>query len=763
MRCPRLRHRALRALRALLASCLIFAAAPAQGKPVVAPEPEEAAVLALGAKELDAYATLCFKNGFPKRAREVWFEVIGEYDGDDAAARKELGYIRHGTVWQLDAAFGYPEQDAPDAGAAKMLQKRFDGVCKKLGDAHRALADQLRAAGKEARAGYHVQRALRFLPADSKVVAASGLQQYEGITGNAVDLEILRRSRVMDREITSQTEQSYEVAATDARQPAIDKGGMPYTGQKSPHYTVYGDWEPDVLAQAATWAERALAFCEVAFADHLQPVSRSRQYRTFCFVRTKATFVRLVEANVSTIGRSQAEFIVEHAKATLIGDMHTAGVEETETVYDLAVRWVVQDYVGLGSDAMNEGIGHAVVGMFFGRNLVFSVGQEKQQHTVASRTVAKLLLPDMDTWMELATEIAWSKTSTPAARLPLLKAASFPTDGRIKSWSFCDYLLRRDPKLLRLLDKTGAKARNDSDVEVAFQQAAELPLYQLEEGWRRFWTEDSAIKRAIRDKSTPLESASKEAPKWLAAFNKARVENGGKEVGWSAQLSVDCKEHVDYLKANKDQRGPDKEHSQLPGKPGFSNSGRSFAQTAVVWTEGKDPKKAMAEWMLIPGYRDAILNRNIDTVGIYAERGIVVLDGRRGREASQSAMSLTYPSADLKGGRKKEPVPSAVDVDLLGPEVQKLLGLNKRGKQKQIGLPLTAHFYFSRADDVKCEVTSRGQPVEGWLVRGSGSCGRTSVPGLWVFYPAEPLDKGVDMNAEWTWPDGGHKVTFTTN
>lgn len=736
---------------------------PSQGKPVVQPEPEEAATLAQGRKELNAYATLCLKNGFPRRGREIWHEVLGEYDHDDKVARKALGYIRHGKVWQFDPEFEYPASEEPNAGAARMLEKRFNSVCKKLGEAHRALAVELREAGKEARAAYHIQRALRFLPADKKVIASSGMEQVEGIVGSPVDLEILRRSRLMDRAITKLTEQQFEVVATDQKVPALDKLGVPYSGQKSENFTVYGDWDPEVLAAAAVWSERALAFCETAFEGHLRPVSRSRTNRSFAYFKERSTWVRLVEVNVSKVGRSNAEFIVQNASSTMIGSLHTSGVEDAAVVYDLAVRWVVQDYVGLGSDAMNEGIGHAVVGMFFGRNLVFSVAPEDPAGTVASRTRARLMLPDMDTWMELATEIAWSRTSTPAVRLPLLDAASFPTDGRIKAWSFCDYLLRRDPKLLRLLDQTGAKARNDAQVAAAFLKSAEQPIDQLDAGWRRFWTEDSACKRAILDKSTPLESASKDAPKWLDAFNEARAPYQGKPVGWSSRLSVDCKQHADYLAQNRNQRGPAKEHTQVSGKKGFTNAGRTFAHSAVVWTKAKNPKKAMAQWMLMPGYRDVILNRNIDTVGLYVERGILVLDGRRGRKPATQSMTAVFPAADLQGGRKRDPVPAAVDVALLGPEVERLLAANGRKKQKQIGLPLTAHFYFSKGEDLKCEVTVRGEPVEGWLRRGAGWCGRTSAPGLWVFYPAEPLEKGVDITAAWTWKGGGHKVTFTAS
>ena len=182
----------------------------------------------------------------------------------------------------------------------------------------------------------------------------------------------------------------------------------------------------------------------------------------------------------------------------------------------------------------------------------------------------------------------------------------------------------------------------------------------------------------------------------------------------------------------------------------------------MVWRD-KDPKKAVENWLLLPGFRDAILNRNIDTAGIYAEGGLVVLDGSRGRAPSNQVTAVPFPAADIAGGRHKDPVPAAVDVELLGPEVKKLLRANKREKQKQIGLPLSLHLYSSNAEGVTCTVTAQGAPVAGWLVRGNGPIHRTSAPGLWVFYPAEPLKKGVDIKAVWTWANGKHDVTFVAN
>ncbi|MFY9344209.1 MAG: CAP domain-containing protein [Planctomycetota bacterium] len=740
------------------ASVFIIGAAVAQEKPAPAPEPEEAATLALGARELDTFASLALKNGFPVRAKQAWLEVLAEYAPDDEDTRKALGWYRHGSIWQRDPKFQFPDQDTPNVAAARMLEQRWNSVAQKLGDAHRTLSIQLGTAGKKERSEYHGKRALRFVPNDPKAMAQVGLRQLEGITGDDIDLAVLQRSRAMDRAITRLSAQAYPAKPSDEKLPILEGLVPGYRAVQSENFYVFGDLDEAVLATAAAWAERSLAFCQEAFAgfEGFPPRDQSRK---LVFLSKKEQWDAVVRKHSKG---NDVEFTIANTRGSEIDLVETACHDQPESINDLAVRWVAQDYSGMTLPALEEGIGHAIVGMFFGRNLWFSVGKEDPKGTVAGpREQKKSALPDMDTWRELAIEQAWQKGGLAAARLPLLKGADLTTDARIKAWSFCDYLLRRDPALLRQLARTPQKARTENEVLGAFQEFAGQSLYHVEDRWRRFWTEDSPLRRAVLQKTTPLDAASKEAPVWLDLFNKLRVQFLGadKTVGWSAQLSIPCKEHADYLRANKDQRGPDKEHVQQPGKPGFSNAGRTFAPAAVVWT--KDQKKAAESWMLLPGYRDAILNGNIDTVGIYAEGGIVVLDALRGRAVADKVITHVWPAANVQGGRARDPVPGSVEVELLGGEVQRLLAEHKRGKQKEVGLPLTLHCYHgANVTEATCKVTIRGEAVPGVLVRTSGTCRRTSAQGLWVFWPFDPLPRGVDITAEWTWTSGTHKVTF---
>ena len=77
----------------------------------------------------------------------------------------------------------------------------------------------------------------------------------------------------------------------------------------------------------------------------------------------------------------------------------------------------------------------------------------RQQGTAATEEDREYNSPDFDIWKTLNLELAWKATGgVPARDLPFCDAATFTNEQRIKAWSFCDYVTRRDPTLLRDLD-----------------------------------------------------------------------------------------------------------------------------------------------------------------------------------------------------------------------------------------------------------------------------------------------------------------------
>jgi hypothetical protein len=729
---------------------------------------DEAAFLADAARKLNGFATAAAKSGFPKRAREVWLELVSEYAPDDEIARKSLGFLRVGTSWAPDPNFEQLDQDKLDAAAAANLMRRWTSLCDELGKGHLALAEKLDAAGATERANYHRERAGRFLPNDSKVGAARGMASFEGISGTPLELEILKRSKRMSREVQAQLANDYPTkpVAPDAALESVTRTGIALQGVASEHFMVFGDHPIEVLTDAAKNAERSLAFCEVAF-DGAPDVPRlAGCYRRFVFLSTKDAYDQVLRANEARIEKSRLEFMLQHTTSTTMGNVkdgyHLAGVVDVASVQDLAARYVAQRYSGVRTDAMVEGVGHAVVGMLFGRNLVFTVGQERAKRTVAGQKKSRLLVPDIESWVEEAAENAWQKTGTPAVQLPLVSAAEFPDDGRIKAWSFVDYLLRRDPSLILKLDRTAPEAKNHQQIAAKFAETTGgIAIDQLDDGWRRFWTEDTPLIRAVRGKPTPLEAVSKSATGWLAEFNAVRKQFQRAEVGWSERFSADCKSHVEYLKANATERGPVAEHLQKGDKKGATANGRTFAPRALVSTAGSDARKVVASWLDLPGYRDAILNPNIDTVGCYADGGIVVFDANRGTTASTTNTLSHYPLGNQQN------VPTEVAVKDLGPDVEALLRSRGKANLKTLGYPLTVHFYRGtprNPAEVTCELRHGKDVVEGLLhVAGAGTSRRASAQGMFVFYPLQPLKRGQTYELAWTIPGGRNiNVKFQT-
>ncbi len=759
--------------------CVVLVALVASS--AVAQSTGEAEFFSKAVKKLNSYATRCMKGGYPSRGKELWLELLKEYDTNDAVARKALGYTQVGASWAPDSRFTYPTKDTPDAGVARILKGQWKGIAKELGAGHRKVAEACAAAGKVERATYHYDRALRFLPADKVAAKARGQKSFEGLSGNELEITLLRRSRLMDREVARLLTKTYKVkkVAAGTKNPLLEKGGVPVIGVESDNFIVWGEWSETVLIGAAMNAERSLEFCKKVFAGYPEYRWRKKGKLQYAFYNGKETWGEVLRANEGSVN-GKLKFVLENTSATSMGagqnEVRIAGFGHKGTVDDYAVRIVAQVYAGLSADALNEGIGHAVVGKFFGRNLIFSVAQEDSRdrgtNTGLKQRRAKFKMPDLAIWEELAVDLAWEGTSTVAGKLPLLKSSNFPSEARIKAWSFLDYLLRRDPSYIRLLDR--ARGSNVQDVNGRFDKKTkgEPTLVSLDHDWREFWTNDTPVLNAIKGKKTPLESVSKNAPQYIEAFNKQRAAQKAfklSSVGWSSDYSVACQDHADYLKANKSERGIQKEATQAQKKKGYSNSGRSFAERALICTKAKNADDVMEDWMLWPGYRDAILNPNLAKIGVYVGSSILVIDPNRGLdfEGKAQGRSIAWPANGQKA------VPTEVSVKEIGPELVAALKARGKKKIKVVGIPLTFHTFSSqampKASSFKCSVKLRGKvEVEGFVhIADNGKIRRSAAPGLAVFYPYQPLKNGSVYQVEWSYTsnDGQPndvKFSFTT-
>jgi hypothetical protein len=724
------------------------------------------------ADALHKYAASAMKSGFPQVARRVWLMLLSEYQSDHAEARAALGYQRVGNSWGLDPKFSFPKNDNPDAKVAKHLQDEWQALADKIAKAHLDMAKEYEQAGRTDMARWHYEKVIYFTPNNDAAKAALAYKPVAGLSGTDLEQTLYERSKLIENAVTEETKKDYPVEerpATDTN-ALLDKAKVQYATVKSEFFTIRGDFELDLLKQAAVNAERALRVMRVAYEGKSGYQLDPKRWPTdWAYFKDKETYVQILNANADLMDAAELKFRVEQtAGCGLSGkgasvDLSAAGNEQG--ILDGAVRSVAQRCANFACPALQEGIGHAFVGLFFNNNRRFIVDRQEQMRTSTGEEDYDKYSPNMDTWKDLAIESAWKLTEgTPVTRLPLITADKFPDDARIKSWSFCDYMVRRDPDLLRSLDKLKT-ATGPVDVEKKFTEAnGGLSIAQLEKEWKDFWTEASPVLKAIRDNAEPLTAVSPDAKKWLEAFNKARKELNATAVTWSASYSSRCKDHVEYLKTNAGERDAGALQREDTALTGGSHLGDMFAQMALVCTNAGKPKDVFDTWLDYPGYRDALLNERLITVGLYVEGPFLVMDAIRGvgRPPEGKGGYRAFPN-DLK-----ESVPTEVKVADLGPEIQELLARNGHADATVVGYPLSLHAFGTGGlsgvkSSYRCQVTMDKTPIEGLVhIADGGSNRRTAAPGMVVFYPLEPLKKGRSYDAVWTFENAEGIVRLAT-
>ena len=80
-------------------------------------------------------------------------------------------------------------------------------------------------------------------------------------------------------------------------------------------------------------------------------------------------------------------------------------------------------------------------------------------------------------------------------------------------------------------------------------------MADLDEGWRRFWTEDTPIQREFRGEIEPLTAVTREAAEWLDEINRVRRtikvhRDSLPPIGWSAEYSEPCKTHALFVQSS---------------------------------------------------------------------------------------------------------------------------------------------------------------------------------------------------------------------
>jgi len=735
-------------------ACTLLAAAGAQN--------EEADFNQRQAKALNAFAKKAFDKGFPRIAKVVWLQVHKLYDPDNAEAWTALGYVKIGTSWNPDPKRPYPTADTGSGAEGQPLQRQYEALKKDLANQHRQQAEKWQKAGNKARADKHWSMLLRWVDNDEQAQKALAHVEVGGITGTELEKTLYERSKMMEKAIEEQSKIDYEVKqVSDVKCAPLDAAQFTYVTVQSENFTLHGDpAELDNLKTALQWSERALRVCQVAFP---WSYSTTKWPLEWACVTAKETYHQILKANQVP----ELEWKLQHGASDVIGNTEVTNTSGVQVLFDACVRNVAQGYSGFNATGFNEGIGHTFVGQMFNNNRLFSIDRKRQEGTAASEEDREFQSPDYDVWKNLSLEMAWKSTGgVPASKLAFCDAANFPNDERIKAWSFCDYLMRRDPELLKTMSAIAVAMKAERNKQPAeferrfAEKHPDLTIAQLDKEWEDFWTGASPVMKAIQNSTPPLAAISKGVDKWLEAFNAARKQMGKTPVTWSAAYSARCKDHAEYLKKNKDLRSPKDVHTQVVDLGG-SYVGSLFAQTALVQLGANSAaaKKLFERWIYWPGYRDALMSHTLMSVGMYLEGDILVVNATSGMGKPHASAGIDcYPPTNDTGLIFDGEVP----VDELGPEAVELLAKHGRAGKKTIGFPLTLHCGGNGGVQIRGSLTctvqdQKGNKIEGVLVFDDGQVRTTTAPGMVTFWPLEPLKGKISF--QWSWMgDGSQQV-----
>ena len=705
------------------------------------------------AEQMHKFSVACFKARWFSQAKRTWREVLTYYDENNEQVRSALGYRRSGRLWVLGETL-YPDTDKVSASARRKLTKRWDKLCADLAADHKKMSLRLRKEGKDERADWHLERALRFDPNDTEIAELRKLKSFEGYHGSKEEVGTLMRSRLMAQVLEVVKDMDFPVQELSGqRNSTIDNilgSSFGYQGVKSPHFTLWGDIGKAELVEGALWAERALYWCDTIFGGANGMGAHKIKGHHWILFKNKepwAAFVRGMSRNPQ-----DAEFTIQYASSMGWGQITSShGRKTMEQVRDHVVRKVAQNYTAVRTHALREGVGHALCGYFFNKTLEFMVARPSSKGTSAGKREIKVLVPDIEKWKDMAEEVAWEKGATPANRLPFLIGNNMTNEDRIKSWSLSLYFFRRNPGFLQALDSTVRRgAKGPAHVDEKFEEQAHVPLGLVEKEWREFLTEpDRLLNNCKRDwgGTEPL------LPAWknlMIAINRRRIEHGQAFFGWRNEFSENLRDLLEVDSARRyilTGQLPDKDKRSENLEKWLATGSEPWLRCLPVGLKTK-PAKLLAQWLDLPGYRDLLADPRGQWLNLYSRGNDAFLETRPTGPAG-TRLSRIYPERDATK------VPRSLLVRELGPSVRQKLIQMKVEKPKKVGYPLSIHFFDklpAGRGEMTCSVSAEGTKIDGFIHRPEDSQLRVlSAPGMAVFIPLLPLPPNQIITVTWTW------------
>ncbi|MEC9047857.1 MAG: hypothetical protein VYA51_07575 [Planctomycetota bacterium] len=688
--------------------------------------------------------------------RTIWMD----YDEDDQRAREKSGFVQVGRLWRVDEAALVLDRDLKaKRSKLRKIERDLAKLEKSLLAEHRALAAGWTKLDEPDRAARHWRRVLAMAPGDPAAAAALSIREFEGFTGTADELRMLRRGRAIHLASDWLIRTEFDVQEmVDARLPLLEAAGVEHAGVRTEHFQVWGALPLETLMTLAQDCERSLLLFRTWFGVASGSVAQPKRLRNLVFVQNQSQYAATMEVCRGAFSADRFAFLRDHVDMCFLE--HNG---ESLRVYkgelglavcrDNAVRGVMQDAVGPKSEGLWEGVGHAACGFLFKQTLCF-LTEQLTERTSTGHTQRRLM-PDLDTWMRIATESAWSKSDTRSSELVLIRAARFTNEQRVKAWAICHYLAHWRPEFILDLDASKGSLRAAPDVEAEFERRTGYPLPRIDAEWRAFWGRGATLRAAMtRDplpnKKSQARKAIERSRELVDALNLARAEARVGPLGYYLDTTPDFLAVRRYekalAKAEKEQAKRDKQaKSGRKVEPVVFPRAPAAVGTTVLWSRAPSARAAIDRWLLSPAQRDKLIAPGRDLVAVPSDLGGYLLGVSLPAEQTTSGPPLQWPRGGQGGVR------AAVGVEELDARARAALQAAGVAADASVGAPLTVHFARDIAaayrGSIRCQVLDDGRALAGVLVDYS-----EEAPGCFAFVPTQPLPAGRLIEVRWSAP-----------
>ncbi|MFT4842573.1 MAG: ribosome-binding protein aMBF1 (putative translation factor) [Planctomycetota bacterium] len=701
------------------------------------------------------------------RALEMRRTIWMDYDPEDKRAREKTGFLQVGAAWRVDGdALVLDRNLKGKRGKISKIDRDLEKLTKILLKEHRELAEAWGEAGDKLRAGKHWQQVLRLVPGDEQAAQLLAIREFEGFSGTDHELRMLRRGRAIH--LASDWLNRFEFPVTDLkdqRLPLLEAAGLAHSGVQTEFFRVWGSIPVTDLEVIARDCERSLLLAHTMFGVSTGEIFKPRRLRNYVFVKDQGEYAAMLDVCKNQFPEDRFVFLrdsvdmcfLTHGGESLRVHKSNLGLPVCR---DHAVRGVMQDAVGVKADGLWEGLGHAACGFLFGQTLCFMEEQLKEI-TSASHTKRRLA-PDLETWMKIATESAWSKSDTRTSEIVLIKAARFTNEQRVKSWAICHYFAHWRPQYIVELDACKTEfIRTPPDIEKEFLRRTGYELPKIDSEWRSFWARGAQLRTAMTRDPLPNKKAKNrkavERSRGLVdAINQVRAESRVGPLGWYLDASPDFVSVRRYEKALaaaekelkkriKSAKGKKYEPVEFPALPA------SVGKT-VLWSRTKQAADVVQEWLRNPVYRNSLLAPGRDLVSVPSDTGGFLVGIAYPMQPTKRGEPLIWPR------HEQSSVVGQIKVADLDPRARAAVLKAGIAADAVVGMPLSMH--FARKIDkgvlgrIGCRLFERNRPIESVIVRYNelGPAGGPIIEGMIVCVPKEPLKSGKLIEARWAVP-----------